>query len=64
MKLTAMPLAISTPGVVGLGALYVVLLLVLGLTSIKKGHWIMFLIGLLIPVFWLIGALMPSTRPS
>lgn len=58
------PLAVSSGGFIGFGILYVVLLVVLGLTAIKKGHWIMFLIGIVIPVFWLIGALMPPTGPS
>lgn len=58
------PLAFSTSGFVGLGVLYFILLLVLGLMSIKKGHWIMFLIGIFLPVFWLIGALLPPTRSS
>jgi hypothetical protein len=43
-----------------LGAIYVVLLISLGILSIRKGHWVMFLIGLFIPIFWIIGALMPS----
>jgi hypothetical protein len=43
-----------------LGAIYLVLLITLGIMSIRKGHWVMFLIGLFIPLFWLIGALMPS----
>ena len=59
-----LPLALSSGGFVGLGVLYVVLLLVLGLTSIKKGHWIMFLIGIFLPLFWLIGALLPPTKRS
>jgi uncharacterized membrane protein len=42
------------------GAIYVVLLITLGIISIRKGHWVMFLIGLFIPLFWIIGALMPS----
>jgi hypothetical protein len=42
--------------------IYVVLLVTLGLLSIRKGHWVMFLIGLFLPIFWLIGALMPSRR--
>jgi hypothetical protein len=58
------PLAVSAGAYVGLGVLYLVLLIVLGLTSIKKGHWIMFLIGIFIPIFWIIGALMPPTRPA
>lgn len=59
-----MTIATSTPLIAGLGILYVVLLVVLGLTAIKKGHWIMFLIGIFIPIFWIVGALMPPTRPS
>jgi hypothetical protein len=62
--LTTMPLAVSSGGYIGFGILYVVLLIVLGLTAIKKGHWIMFLIGIFIPLFWLIGALLPPTEPA
>ena len=47
-------------GIVG-GIIYFVLLVTLGVISIRKGHWIMFLVGLFIPIFWFIGALMPST---
>jgi hypothetical protein len=43
-----------------LGAIYVVLLITLGVISIRKGHWVMFIIGIFIPQFWIIGALMPS----
>jgi hypothetical protein len=49
---------------VGFGILYVVLLITLGIISIRKGHWIMFIIGLFIPIFWIIGALLPPTRPQ
>jgi hypothetical protein len=45
--------------VIGGAVLYIVLLITLGILSIRKGHWIMFLIGLVFPVFWLIGAIMP-----
>ncbi len=41
------------------GAIYIVLLVTLGIMSIRRGHWVMFIIGLFIPLFWLIGALMP-----
>jgi hypothetical protein len=59
-----MVLAVSTVGgfVIGLSVvLYIVLLISLGVTSLRKGHWVMFLIGILFPLFWLIGALMPPT---
>lgn len=42
------------------GAIYVVLLITLGIISIRKGHWVMFIIGLFVPLFWLIGALLPN----
>jgi hypothetical protein len=45
----------------GLGVLYVVLLVTLGLWTLKKGHWVMFIIGIVFPLFWLIGALIPPT---
>lgn len=55
-------LATSSGSYVLLGAIYVVLMITLGITSIRKGHWIMFLIGIVIPLFWIIGALLPPTR--
>lgn len=58
------PLAVSAGAWVGLGVLYFILLLTLGIMSIRKGHWVMFIIGIFIPLFWLIGALMPPRRPD
>ena len=55
-------LAVSTAGIGALGLLYILLLVVLGLRSIKHGHWIMFLIGIPIPLFWVIGGLMPPVE--
>ncbi len=54
--------AISVAGAGLLGLLYVLLLLFLGVRSIKHGHWIMFLVGILLPIFWVIGGLMPPVR--
>ena len=42
--------------------IYVVLLITLGVISLRKGHWVMFIIGLFIPLFWFIGALLPRRR--
>ncbi|HTD58574.1 MAG TPA: hypothetical protein VK672_06730 [Solirubrobacteraceae bacterium] len=56
------PLAVSTGAGFLFGAIYVVLLITLGILSIRKGHWIMFIIGIFIPLFWIIGALLPPTR--
>jgi hypothetical protein len=55
-------LAVSGGAGVLLGVLYVVLLVTLGIVSIRKGHWVMFIIGIFIPLFWVIGALLPPTR--
>lgn len=52
------PLAAST-GVVLLGIIYFVLLITLGVLCLRKGHWIMFIIGIFIPLFWIIGAVIP-----
>ena len=54
--------AISTGGIGVFGIIYIVLFLILGLRSIKRGHWIMFLIGIPLPIFWIIGGLMPPVR--
>ena len=56
------PFAASTTGAVLLGAIYLVLLVTLGIMSIRKGHWVMFNIGIIIPLFWIIGALMPPKQ--
>jgi hypothetical protein len=55
-------LAVSSGSYVLFGALYIVLMITLGVMSIRKGHWIMFIIGIFIPLFWIIGALLPPTR--
>jgi hypothetical protein len=57
-----MVLALSTPLAGLFGFIYVVLMITLGVTAIKHGHWIMFIIGIFIPIFWLIGALLPERR--
>jgi hypothetical protein len=41
--------------------IYFVLIITLGIMSIRKGHWVMFIIGIFLPFFWLIGALLPPT---
>jgi hypothetical protein len=56
------PLAVSGVGIGGLALLYVLLFIFLGLRSIKHGHWIMFLFGFPIPIFWIIGGLMPPVQ--
>ncbi len=45
-----------------LSAIYVVLILTLGILSFRKGHWVLGLIGFIFPVLWLIGAILPTRR--
>ncbi|HEX6663448.1 MAG TPA: hypothetical protein VF025_07200 [Gaiellaceae bacterium] len=39
--------------------LYFVLLFTLGLVTLRKGHWVMFILGIFLPLFWLMGAMIP-----
>ena len=49
---------------IGLGVLYLVLLFTVAIMTFRKGHWVFGLIGFFIPVFWLIGAVLPAKRGS
>jgi hypothetical protein len=51
---------------IGLGGaiLYLILLFVLGFKTLRKGHWVMFIVGIFLPVFWLIGALIGPSRSA
>jgi hypothetical protein len=48
----------------GLAILWLVLLIVLGLSCLRKGHWVMFILGIFLPLFWIIGAIIPPVRPQ
>jgi hypothetical protein len=48
----------------GFAILYLVLLVTLGLMCLRKGHWVMFILGFFIFLFWVIGAVIPPTRPQ
>ena len=45
-----------------LSAIYVVLLVTLGVLTFRKGHWVLGLIGFVFPVLWLLGAILPDHR--
>jgi hypothetical protein len=49
---------------VGLGIIYVVLLVFLGVRTIKNGHWILFIIGFFIPLVWILGGMLPPKGMS
>ncbi len=44
-----------------LGALYLVLFVMLGLTTFRKGHYVLFFVGIVFPLLWIIGAMMRPT---
>ena len=59
-----MPVALETIHFFGFGLLYIVLLVTLGIFSLRKGHWVMFVIGIFLPLFWAIGAVIPPTEAA
>jgi len=46
------------------GVLYFILLVTLGIITLRKGHWVMFILGIILPLFWIIGAIMPPRLPD
>ena len=44
-----------------LGVLYLTALFVLGLATLRKGHTVLFWLGILFPLLWIVGALMRPT---
>jgi len=57
-----LPLAASSTTAVIVGIVWFVMLVTFGIMSIRKGHWVMFIIGIFLPLFWIIGGLMPPKR--
>ena len=49
---------------IGGGILYVVLLVTLGVMTLRNGHGWMFFFGIFLPFFWIIGAIMRPPRMS
>ena len=44
-----------------LAARYLMALFVLGLTTLRKGHTVLFWVGIFLPFLWIVGALMHPT---
>jgi hypothetical protein len=42
-------------------ALYVVVLITLGVTTLRKGHVLLFVVGIILPFLWIVGALIGPT---
>jgi len=47
---------------IGGGLLYLIVLVTLGLRTLKRGHGWMFFFGIFLPLFWFIGAFIPRTE--
>jgi hypothetical protein len=45
-----------------LGLLYVILLITAGVMTIRNGHVFMFILGFLLPILWIFGAIMSPHR--
>ena len=45
-----------------LAVIYIAMLVFLGVETIRRGHWLLFFIGIIFPLLWIVGALMPPTR--
>jgi hypothetical protein len=44
---------------IGLGILYLVLLFTVAVITFRKGHWVLGLIGIFLPILWILGAILP-----
>ena len=44
-----------------LAAVYLAALVVLGLTTLRKGHTVLFWVGIFFPILWIVGAMLAPT---
>jgi hypothetical protein len=42
-------------------AIYVTALIVLGVATLRKGHYVLFIVGIVFPLLWIVGALLGPT---
>ena len=47
-----------------LGALYLTLFIALGLATLRKGHYVLFFLGIFLPFLWIVGALLGPTESA
>lgn len=43
---------------------WISILITLGVTTLRKGHWVFFILGIFLPLFWLIGAVLPPKQTA
>ncbi len=41
--------------------IWLIVFFMFAFTALAKGHWIMFIVGFFLPIFWIIGALIGPT---
>ena len=46
---------------VGLGILYIALVVTLGVMTFRRGHYWLFWLGFFVPLLWLVGAMIAPT---
>ena len=44
-----------------LGILYLVVLITLGVATLRKGHFVLFIVGFFMPLLWIVGGLIGPT---
>ena len=44
-----------------LGVLYLTALILLGVATLRKGHTVLFIVGIFFPLLWIVGALIAPT---
>jgi hypothetical protein len=44
-----------------LAVVYLVVLITLGVTTLRKGHVLLFVVGIFFPILWVVGALIRPT---
>ncbi len=49
---------------VGLGIIYLFLMVFLGVKTAKNGRWVLFIIGFIFPLLWIIGGVIPPKGMS
>jgi hypothetical protein len=43
---------------------WISIMVTLGVTTLRKGHWVFFILGIFLPLFWLIGAVLPPKQAA
>jgi hypothetical protein len=43
-------------------AIYIVAIFTVAAVTFRNGHWILGILGIFFPIFWLIGAVLPPTE--